>query len=259
MKSPLAWMYRGLGCLLLAGWPALAPADEGWGGSVGASSDYVYRGLSLSNNQPSVQVDGHYQGNSDWYAGLGAASAQRGADNYTAAALNAYAGQGWAWGGDWSGHLSLSHYDYAGADNASLYRYDELGAGLNWRHNVFLTLAASPDTSTQTYASTVWWYQQQPYLYSYVSGSHRGPAYVAELVLNEPLPWWQLSVNAGAGYRDLQQLEGLSYRYGSAGLAWSHGPWELDASYIGSSGAATRVCCGSPPANRFVASTLWRF
>lgn len=250
-------------CLPLLGlllWPGFAGADDdGWGGMVGLNSDYAYRGVSLSDNKPSLALDGHYRSEADGYAGLGLASAQRGSDSATAAAVDAYVGQGWAFGEDWSGSLGYTHYDYIGGEYPALYRYDELGASLGWRRNLLFSVAASPNTSTPTYSTGVWYDSSWAWPYTYVSGNHRGPAYAYELALSQPLPWAGVSASGGIGYRDLRRLEQLGYTYGSAGLRWDHGPWELALSRIASSHAASALCCGSPPVNRWVGSLDWRF
>ena len=243
-------------CSLSAG---AAQAEEGWAGSLGLSSDYVYRGVSLSDNRASVLADGHYHAGSDWYAGLSAASAERATDHYSAAAINVYLGQGWALGEDWSSSVSLRHYDQAGGEQRALYRYDELSASLAWRHNVFLSVAAAPNIATPSYYTKTWYYYGKSYVYYYPTGSRRGPGYSYELVFSQALPWPSLSANAGLGYRDLKNLADVGYVYGSAGLAWNHGPWTLALSRIGSGHDADQLCCGNPAVNRWVGSASWAF
>lgn len=224
--------------------PSLAMA-EGWGGMAGAVSNYVSRGLTLSDNDPSLQVDLHYHGSGAWFAGAGTATVKRGYDGDVAAEINAYLGRDWALTPEWSARLVASHYAYAGSSD--LYDYDEVEASLGFRRRVTLTLAASPDTYQTLYADS-----------SSYPGDRRGPAYAAEVAVSQPMAEG-LAASAGLGYRDLRELADVGYVYGSIGLDYARGPLTLGASRIGTSHAALRICCGERPVNRWVANVFWHF
>src|SRR5438132_12545347 len=115
--------------LLLATTVIAAPvrADGGaWGGSLGAATEYVFRGLSQSDGHPSAQADGHYYWNSGAFAGLWGATVERSADRRTTAEFNAYAGYAWPMGSDWSAKVAAIHYDYPWNSPRRRYNYDEL-------------------------------------------------------------------------------------------------------------------------------------
>ncbi|MBX6421384.1 MAG: hypothetical protein IRZ06_10345 [Nevskia sp.] len=214
----------------------------GVGGSLGATSDYVFRGISLSDHQPAGQGDVHYRADAGWFVGLAAASVKRGRGQDVTAELNPYLGFAWALDSDWSARLAYVHYAYPFNAPHRLYDYDELGGTLAWRDRAFLTVAASPDTGVET-----------------TRGTAAGRAALAyNLGVHQPLPG-AFSVNAGVGYYDLRWAIGTGYVYWNAGFGYDRGRLHLDASYIGTNAVARRLYYDELAVNRWVVSLLWHF
>ena len=107
---------------LIAGLALAAPAQAQLGATAGVDSDYRYRGVSLSDSQPSVRLTLNYDAAERWYAGVSATSARlAGQDNYTQLlgyvgwSMPAFAGQSLEVGLDGSHFAGISGYDFAEA------------------------------------------------------------------------------------------------------------------------------------------------
>jgi uncharacterized protein (TIGR02001 family) len=217
-----------------------APAIAQWGGSLGVASDYVLRGVSHSDGDPSGQIDVHYYGSRDWYAGLWAASVRRG-DEHTTAELNAYLGYNFAIAGAWNGSLSLVHYDDPWNHPRRDYNYDELSATIAYSDRVFVSAAASPDTPIDaTYADRA-----------------RRAAFAYDLAAHQPL-WRNLAADAGIGYYDLHRQIGAGYVYYSGGLDFRWRALQVQLLYIGTNATAKRLFY-EDAAHHWTLTALWRF
>ncbi len=235
MQRRTAWSTA-----LLAALSAPVACAGEFGGVLGASSDNVFRGLSQSQGQASVQADAYAAGSS-WFGGLSAETIKRGRDEASGAQLIAYLAYQRLLSADWSGALGVRHYDYPGNPYRGRYDYDELSASLKWRERVLLQLIGSPDT----YAAT------DNHRYG------RGAAFAAEITARQPLPHG-LSADIGIGYYDLQPEIAASYAYWSAGLARRWDAYELALRYVGTD-ATARHLFGELAGDRLVASVLWSF
>lgn len=210
------------------------------GGSIGVASEYIYRGVSQSDGDPSAQVDVHYYGQQNWYAGLWAASVRRGED-HTTAELNAYLGYNFAIAADWNGSLSLVHYDYPWNHPRRSYAYDELTATLAYGDRVFVSVAASPDTSFErSYDRTA-----------------RSAAFAYDLALHQPI-FRGLSADAGVGYYDVRRQLDAGYAYYSTGLGYRWRSLQLQLLYIGTNPTAKRLFY-EDAAHQWTLAALWRF
>jgi len=223
--------------LLLLG--RLADAQS-LGGSLGAATDEVFRGLSQNDGRISPQLDLHAVLGS-WYGGLSAEEVRRGVDQGAGAELIAYVAAQQQLAADWTGRVTLRHYDYPGNALRTRYNYDELALSLGWRERLMLTLVASPDTYFRDYSG------------DYGSGA----AYCVELGARQPLPLG-LSGIAGLGYYDLQRQIGIGYTYWSAGLNRRWGAWLVDLRYVGTD-AVARHRFEDLAGDRAVLSAFWLF
>jgi len=219
-----------------------SPASGVWGGSTGATSDYVSRGVTRSAGEPSVQADGHYLWSSGWFAGASAASVRRNSSSPTTAELTGYVGYTQSFTGVWSGRMTAAHYEYPGITPRRLYNYDELSSSLIYCDRLFLTVTVSPDQGTDS-----------------VRGTARNRTVLAyDLTLHQSLPLG-LSTNWGVGYDDLHRLVGVGYVYWNAGLGYEIGTVHFDLSYIGADSTAQSLFYDNAATNRLVATVLWSF
>lgn len=209
-------------------------------GSVGISSDNVFRGLTQSDGEASVQADGYLTA-THWFGGVAAESVKRQADQPTGAEAIGYVGYQQLLAENWSGALSARHYDYPGNRYRSLYHYDELSASIGWHQQLLLELIASPN------AFAAAGYDRYG----------RGMAFASELTGRQPLPYG-LSADAGIGFYDLRQEVGTGYAYWSVGAGRQWRSWQLGVHYIGTN-AQARHLFGTLAGDRVVASVAWFF
>ncbi len=237
-------MARTTSCALVAAVSgaliATAGSAEEWDASLTLTSDYIVRGITRSDGDPSIQADLHLNGGSGWTAGLAAATARLGPYDPISAELAPYIGYGRRLGDDWQGRVSATHYDYPGSDSSDQYRYDELAAGVGWRNRLFFNAALLPDTSIES-----------------KNGKASGRlAYAVDLAGHAPLlsAW---SFNAGFGYYDLHDLIGVGYLYWNAGLAYDFGSAQFDLSWIGTNATAKSLYYEERAGNRWAATLNW--
>ena len=119
-------------------------------GSAVLLSDYRFRGVSLSDGQPAVQLSAAYDGNAGWYAGMLAASVRP--DGRTRAQVLAYVGiaRPLRDGLDWDAGVE---YSTIAGDMA--YRYGEFYVGLT-----------SDRSSLRLYYAHHYFGQRTPVLYA---------------------------------------------------------------------------------------------
>lgn len=208
----------------------------GFGATLGASSDNVFRGISESAGDPSVQAGAHYAWDGGAFAGLRAATIKPRVTYGTrdTVELDAFLGYRTAWGDDWNARAMLVRYDYPWSDPRRR-GYEELALGATWRGRLTLSAAASPDKPGPD--------------------GRRDPAYAYELALRWPVRG-ALSLDAGVGHHDLRRTYGIAYAYWSAGAAWAWRQATLSLAWIGADGEA-RDGYGDAADDRVVASALW--
>lgn len=213
-------------------------AAAGFGATLGASSDNVFRGVSESAGDPSAQAGAHYAWDSGAFAGLRGATVKPRVTYGTrdTVELDAFAGYGTAWGDAWNVRALLVQYDYPWSDPRRP-GYAEVALGATWRGRLTLSVALSPGKPGR--------------------GGRRDPAYDYELALRWPLAG-RLSLDAGVGYYDLRRVYDIAYAYWSAGVSRTWRQATLGIAWIGAD-AEARDAYGDLAEDRIVASALWAF
>lgn len=191
----------------------MAQADERWSGSIGASTDYVYRGVSQTDGGPALQ-GGVVAQVSGWSAGVWGSTVDVNGDGHSGYELDLHAMRTWALHPDWTATLGVTHYEYLHDDGALDYDHDELSASLSFQERLTATIAWSPNTSR---------WRDEP---------GRGQATAYELTFLQPLGQ-RWSVFAGAGHYDLHDVADYGYAYWSAGLTFTWASLQIDAAHIG--------------------------
>jgi uncharacterized protein (TIGR02001 family) len=219
-----------------------AVGEGHWSGFIAGTSDYVYRGASQTHGRPALQADLHYETVSSTFLGVWASTARPASDHQTAVELNAYVGRSWLVSADWRTKLTAVHYAYLDTALQGPNDYDEFVGGLAYRDRLFVTVAWSPNRSRYLMGNDV---------------SRRGAASY-ELATHQPFAnEWYLS--GGAGYYDLSEIVGRGYWFWNAGLGYSLPHYQVDLSFFGADGAASRVLYSDSAHARCALTLSWRF
>jgi uncharacterized protein (TIGR02001 family) len=213
-------------------------------GSLGATSDNVFRGLTQSDGEPALLADAHLAA-TRWFAGVATQTIRRRPKYGAGFELVGYAGYQHPLGSDWAGTVVVRRYQYPGYPGRRQFNYDELSLSLDWRARVIASVIASPDTYAEAFPSYA------------LPRFGTGTAFCYELAVRAP-PLAGVSATAGLGYYDLQRLIAVRYAYWSAGLTRSWGPVSMDLRYVGSDGEA-RELFPDRAGNRLILSALLHF
>jgi uncharacterized protein (TIGR02001 family) len=218
-------------------------APPAWGGSIGLSSNYLVRGISRSDNDPAVSGDVHVQFAGNFFAGIGAITSRIQPRAGTTLEVNATAGFAGALNEDWSGKLSVTHYETPWSDYADFYRYDEITGELGFRDRWFMSVTWSPNTS----------------LYAPVYGpvAHRNTV-AYETSYRQALKRG-FSAFAGLGYYDLDDLFDEGYWYGSLGASLIRQKWQFDLSWVMPESAAQALTYRGAAEQRLLATVTRNF
>ena len=221
----------------------LAAAEPTWcqdlGGSVGYTTDYVFRGISQTRGGPAAQADLHYQGRAGWFAGVWASQIE--APLGGVVELKGYLGADGRLDRNWVLRSSYVRYVYPDAYVGLDYDYDYAVLGLSHRDRWSLELGWSPNL---------------------VSAKRerlgRGQAYLAELTWRQPLRHG-VALALGGGYYDLRDVLDATYASYSATLSYTRRQFELDLGRFGTSAAGRRLYGAETAGDRWALSAAWSF
>jgi uncharacterized protein (TIGR02001 family) len=203
---------------LLAGLPAVpaeAEDEEGWwlGGSLAATSDYVFRGVSQTDEGPALQGSIDVGHSSGFYAGAWASNVDFDEPDGIDTEVNLYAG--WVFEFDNETELDLYWIRY-------LYPDARPGYGINYSELV------AAYSFLDYFTATVAW--SNNFLRSDESALYYHAA--AEF----PLGYGDLTLKLGAGLNDISRTAGSDYWDFQVGVSRSFGMVNADLSYFDTSG-----------------------
>jgi len=190
----------------LTGLAAHAPAADGpWTASIGATTDYVYRGVSQIHDRDALQLGLNYQNAEGWFAGAWGSNVDPYPFGAAAVELDLYTGIRRPLGEDFNASLSYTHYLYLDDPRPAHYDYDEFALSMSYRDLVIATFSYQPDST----------------LYSDFGFAQRRASLAYELGARWPLPQG-FALVAGAGYYDVSRLFGVKYWAADTGLQYVH-------------------------------------
>ena len=202
-------------------------------GFVTAGTDYVFRGVSQSNEEPALQAGLDYKLASGFFAGVLAARIEYPVTPFVPdpgnTELDAYVGFARPAGRDFAWDVALIHYHYPGAE-AQNDAYQELGFNLHYRDVARLGLTASDDART---------------------GGSSG--WSVELELRQPIGR-TFQASGTLGHYALTHSIWRDYRYWDVGVSSVVGPVTVDVRYYDTSDGAIFLAGPKLTRARFVAS-----
>jgi len=253
-------------CVLAVAWlaPGACNADPlAFGGTLAATSDYIYRGVSQSDGQGALQADLHAGTDGGAFVGIWASSRDRNLEPGTAAELQLYAGQRFTLGGGWSATVGgrADYFVDGAADHSD--DYQELSAALTWLDRYTFSVSAIPSAPRYTTESSPY----PGYPPGYSDRVYRSAAFSADAsgqwLLRQRLLGGGLYAIAAAGYYystrpDRENAPGVGFLYGNAGLALAWPRWRIDLGYFGAERRAAQLF-PYPVANRLAGTLSWQF
>jgi len=197
---------------LLAGAPLHAHEFHGYATLV---SDYVFRGASQSNEDPTIQAGVDYVHPGGVFAGAFAARTEfpenAFGSNPGSIELDAYLGYSRAAGTDWSWDVAALHYDFPDSRGFD-YSYDEFAANLHYRDVLRVGATVSDD-----------------------AGAGGASGWTAEVELRRSLGrGFQLS--GSLGNYEFSRPDWRDYRYWDIGVSATAGYFTFDVRYFDTSG-----------------------
>jgi uncharacterized protein (TIGR02001 family) len=229
-----------LSLALLAG---VARADGPWSGSIAATSNYIYRGISQTYNGAALQLGGNYQSSFGWFAGAWGSNV----DPYpgggrTFEELDVYAGLIRPLSADFTVKGTYTHYAYLQDPRGGHYDYDEIALSVAYSDLVAATVSYQPNYTS----------------YSDLGFAYRRPAAAYELTGRWPLRFG-VAATAGAGYYDLHHLFGLGYWAGDVGLSYVYKHLALGVSRFFADANATTLYEDASANGTWAVVAAWRF
>lgn len=217
-------------------------ASAEFGGSLAATTDYIYRGISQTQGKAALQADLHYRTANSWAFGAWASTLDDSRGPGASLELDLYLSRNWTMHPNWDAQVTLTHYMYPDDNRPASYDYNEVTASLIYQSRLAATVAWSPDVSRYDYGRLA---QDKTAISYELSGT--------QALLHK------LSATAGAGYYDLSELGVPGYWFWNAGLSWSAGGAQLSVSFIDTDAAAVRTFGYEQAGSRWMGTLLWRF
>lgn len=178
-------------------------ADGPWSSTIGASTDYVFRGVSQTYDSAALQLGGNYQSPLGWFIGAWGSNVDPYPHEGASAELDLYGGYTQLIGAEFSARFAYTHYLYVDDPRPTHYDYDEVSVSLGYLDRLAATLSYAPNAIS----------------YAVVGFVRRDPTGALEITGRWPV-WRQLSLTAGAGYYDLQRMFGVSYWAADVGASY---------------------------------------
>ena len=211
-------------------------------GSIGATSDFVFRGLSLTRGRPAAQASLDVEFAREFYVGAFVSTADPKSTPSPNMEIDLWAGRYWRFSENFSGDLRLSQYTYPDDPRRISYNRTELTATLGFQNRFFAAAIYSPNT--EGVGST--------------SGYAEGNAWALELSGRQPINE-RLSISAGIGHYGLEEVYHDSYNYWNVTLTAAFNPFEFQFAYLGVDDHVEEHFEPDTVGDRFALTALWRF
>jgi uncharacterized protein (TIGR02001 family) len=226
----------------LAGQSVLAQSPARFGGNIGITNDYVYRGISQTAGEAALQGDVHYRFRGGWTVGAWASHADLSGENEAPSEIDLYVSRDWTLDDDWDLRITATHYTFPNDPRQSSYDYEELITSLSYKARLFTTVTWTPNLTR---------YSNNGFVRNETATSY-------EVAAIQPL-LAQVSGSLGVGYYDLPGVLRADYWFWNVGLAYSLGRAQLMLAYIDTDSTATQAFGYEVTGNRWAGSVAWKF
>ena len=214
-------------------------------GSATLTSDYVIRGLSQTNDNPSLQLStgaeltgsGVYGG--IWIANVDTSELIPDLGQQSGIEVDYFIGLSRPLTRRWWWDINVGRYQYLNDERMLDYDYTEVSASLSYRNIVRLSSIYSPKATDHTRENAL------------LQGERWSWEVSGELPLNQ-----HFSLHAGLGYNDISQVSDVKHRYWNTGLTLRVNPFALNLAYIGTDSDARKRFIDGRADNRWVVSLV---
>jgi uncharacterized protein (TIGR02001 family) len=210
--------------------------------TVGATSDFVFRGISYTRGKPAGLASFDIEFPSSTYLGGFVSSVDPNSGPSPDVEMDFWLGHHLRLGTSFSADLRLTHYMYPDDPRVADYDRDELTATLGIKDAVFLAATYSPNTDAV--GST--------------AGLTDGDVWTVELSGRRSFGG-RYSIGAGAGYYGLEEVYDDGYAYWNLTLTADFAPFELQLAALGADSAAERLFGTRSAGERIALTALYRF
>jgi uncharacterized protein (TIGR02001 family) len=211
-------------------------------GSIGGTSDFVFRGLSLTRGKPAAQASLDIEFPKEFYVGAFVATADPNPGPSPHLEMDVWAGRYWSVSEDFSADLRLSQYTYPDDPRRVSYNRSEITGTLGFRNQLFVAAIYSPNTRAVGSSA----------------GYDEGNAWALEVSGRKALGE-RFSVSGGVGHYGLNEIYHDSYNYWNATLTAAIAPFEIQLAYVGVDDNAGDHFNRRTVGDRVALTALWRF
>jgi uncharacterized protein (TIGR02001 family) len=217
------------------------------GGNLVLTSDYIYRGVSSSDNEAAVQADLHLTGAGGTFLGVWASTRDSNLEPYANYELEIYLGHRFDLSNAWSTTLSARGHYLLGGQQEGSDDYHEISLAVSYLDFWTVSLTAIPN-------AVRYWYTER---------LSRAPAFVADTSV-QWLVYRGFFLTGGAGYYRVTGTgpgfyAANGYAYGNVGLAWVHRRWRVDIGYYLTQEKVQSLVPYPSADDRIAGSIAWRF
>lgn len=136
---------------------ALPASASELSGHATLTSQYIYRGIKMTDDNAAIQLGLDYQHDSGWFAGAWATTVDLNSNfGQRDVELDYYAGYALAGESDWSATLTLLRYTYPGASGLHGYDHNELLLGAAWKDRFFVEVGYTDDLYGLDWVGKYW-------------------------------------------------------------------------------------------------------
>lgn len=229
--------------LALAALPfSVARAQDNWDATIGATTDYVLRGISQTYGGAAGQLGLTYQTAQGWFAGAWGSNVDPYPAGASAAEVDLYAGFSQPLRDELAFRATFTRYGYLHDPRPERYDYSELAVTMSYLDRVALTVSYLPDSTS----------------YSNLGFARDKPATGFELAAAWPA-WRRLESVTSAGYYDLHRLFGVGYWAGKAGLAYTDRRMTVELDRFVGDRTLARLYGDASAAGRWALAATFRF
>jgi uncharacterized protein (TIGR02001 family) len=229
-------------CLALVATAAQADTVNVWTGSIGGTSDFVFRGLSLTRGKPAAQASLDVEFPREFYLGAFVATADPNPGPSPPVEMDIWVGRYWSLSQNFSADVRLSQYTYPDDPRRVNYNRSEITGTLGYRNRMFVAAIYSPNT--RAVASS--------------PGYDEGNAWALELSARHPFNE-RFALSAGIGHYGLDEIYHDSYNYWNVTLTATLAAFELQLAYLGADDSAEDHFSDEVTGDRMAFTALWRF